>query len=356
MKRIKRAALGILAGALVGTGAVTGVMAFTPVQANAEAPDYMPSKNIMTPTKLEYNKSYKKNIRGDKDGSYYYFTTDSSSKPYSIEIFNDVDSKNSIQVKCYEMDADNSNQSDVFGSQWDYGIGINVNDRYKKTLEVGTEKGMLKPNCKYMIRVGGLHSYYYLNPIYDDENFIVHFKIGHESAPTFSDVKKSDWYYAPVVWAASNNIVTGTNGKFYPASSCTREQAVTFLWRMAGKPEPKSMVSKFSDVKDKNRYSYKAIMWGTENGIITGTNGKFYPTGTCTREQIVTIIWRLAGKPEPINKNSKFKDITNKNRYSYKAVMWAHENGITTGTNGKFYPTGQCKRREIVTFIYRYKN
>ena len=70
----------------------------------------------------------------------------------------------------------------------------------------------------------------------------------------------------------------------------------------------------------------------------------------------MTIIWRLAGKPEPINKNSKFKDVTNKNRYSYKAVMWAHENGITTGTDGKFYPTGQCKRREIVTFIYRYKN
>ena len=172
----------------------------------------------------------------------------------------------------------------------------------------------------------------------------------------FIDVTNpKDWYYKPVYWAAEKGITTGTDGKFFHADNCTREQAITFLWRMAGKPNPKNMTSRFSDVKDSKRYSYKAIMWGNENGIITGTDGKFYPTGTCTREQIVTMLWRLAGKPEPKNMNSRFKDVTSKTRYSYKAVMWAQENGITTGTNGLFFPTGLCKRREIVTFIYRYK-
>ena|GEM_PF-6226634 len=173
----------------------------------------------------------------------------------------------------------------------------------------------------------------------------------------FIDVNNAkEWYYKPVYWAAENGITTGTDGKFFPADICTREQAITFLWRMEGKPQPKNMTSWFSDVKDQTSYSYKAIMWGAENDIITGSWGGFFPINTCTREQIVTMIWRLAGKPEPKNMNSKFKDVTSKTRYSYKAVMWAAEKGITTGTNGLFYPTGQCKRREIVTFIYRYKN
>lgn len=95
----------------------------------------------------------------------------------------------------------------------------------------------------------------------------------------FSDVTNSkDWYYKAVYWAVGNGIATRTDGKFLHASICTREQAISFLWRMAGKPTPKSVNSKFSGVKGRNRYSYKAIMWGSENGIITGTNGKFYTT------------------------------------------------------------------------------
>ena len=93
-----------------------------------------------------------------------------------------------------------------------------------------------------------------------------------------------------------------------------------------------------------------------EKGITTGTDGKFFHADNCTREQAIPFLWRMAGKPNPKNMNSRFKDVTSKTRYSYKAVMWAQENGITTGTNGLFFPTGLCKRREIVTFIYRYKN
>ncbi len=173
----------------------------------------------------------------------------------------------------------------------------------------------------------------------------------------FIDVTNpSSWYYKAVYWAAENGITTGSNGKFNPAADCTREQAVTFLWRMAGKPDPKSMVSKFSDVTDTKRYSYKAIMWGSENGLITGSKGKFYPESACTREQIVTIIWRLTGKPAPKKTNTKFKDVTNPKSYSYKAIMWADEQGIAKGSDGLFRPQTKCKRRDIVTFIYRYKN
>ena len=173
----------------------------------------------------------------------------------------------------------------------------------------------------------------------------------------FADVASTGlYYYKPVYWAAENNITTGANGLFAPHNSCTREHAITFLWRMAGSPQPKSMVSKFKDVTNKNSYSYKAIMWGTEKGIITGTGGIFAPNNTCTREQIVTMLWRLAGKPVPKSTSSKFKDVQDKNRYSYNAILWASEKGITTGANGEFKPGKTCTRAEIVTFIYRYKN
>jgi len=168
------------------------------------------------------------------------------------------------------------------------------------------------------------------------------------------------YYYKAVIWAAKKGIATGSdvNSKsfFYPNGKCTREQIVTMLWRLSDKPEPQNQNSKFSDVTNKNSYSYKAILWGNEKGIVTGTNGKFTPAGVCTREQIVTMLWRLAGKPDPQSMKSKFSDVTDTKRYSYKAIMWAAEKGITTGTNGKFYPTGECKRCEAVTFIYRYVN
>lgn len=173
----------------------------------------------------------------------------------------------------------------------------------------------------------------------------------------FKDVVNTAlWYYKSVYWAADRGITTGSNGVFSPDNDCTREQVVTFLWRLAGKPEPKSIKSKFSDVTNPSSYSYKAIMWASENGIVTGTNGIFLPRGECTREQIVTIIWRFAGKPEPKSVKSPFSDVTNSKSYSYKAILWAAENGITTGSNGIFSPKNNCKRRDIVTFLYRYSN
>ena len=109
----------------------------------------------------------------------------------------------------------------------------------------------------------------------------------------FADVASTGlYYYKPVYWAAENKITTGANGLFAPHNSCTREHAITFLWRMAGSPQPKSMVSKFKDIQNKNSYSYNAILWASEKGITTGANGEFKPGKTCTRAEIVTFIYR----------------------------------------------------------------
>ena len=349
MKKLKKAAVGILAGALCAASTAGVAVALAPAEARAEVASVQ-SPNIMTPTKLELNKTYQLNPKADKDGSYFYFTTDSSSKPYIFEINNDFTSTGAVQLDCYEMGTDTDNKQYAFSGIW-----VGPNDRYQKTYQstLYSDEGVFKPNCKYMIVLKGGWD---INPNNPSANFLVHFKISHESTGTFSDVKKSDWYYAPVEWAAARGITTGANGLFAPFSSCTREHAITFLWRMAGSPYPGNMTSRFRDVKNTNSYSYKAIMWGTDKGIITGSNGVFAPNNTCTREQIVTMLWRLAGEPAPESLSVRFSDMTNKNRYSYKAVMWAAEKGITTGQNGKFAPTKTCTRAEIVTFMYRYKN
>lgn len=162
------------------------------------------------------------------------------------------------------------------------------------------------------------------------------------------------YYFKPVMWAGWAGVDEEYgNYYFYPNKQSTREEVADYLWYLAGEPNPKSTKSVFSDVTNKSEY-YKAILWANEKGIITGTNGKFTPTGICTREQIVTMLWRFAGKPNPKSMKSKFTDVTDTKRYSYKAIMWASENGITTGTNGKFSPTGKCKKCDTVTFLYRY--
>jgi len=179
----------------------------------------------------------------------------------------------------------------------------------------------------------------------------------------FNDVMdESQYYFKPIYWAFNNGITTGKSGgySFAPDETCTRAQIVTFLWRLAGKPSP-TISNPFSDI-DSSAYYYKAVLWAYEKGITTGRSGgkTFDPNGTCTRREIVTFLWRYAGKPEPKSTVSKFTDVKDTSAYYYKAVLWAVENGITTGkkaTNYKtFDPTGKCTRAMSVTFIYRYAN
>jgi len=175
----------------------------------------------------------------------------------------------------------------------------------------------------------------------------------------FTDVDDyTAYYYNPVYWAFNNGITTGKRGgdRFAPSDTCTRGQIVTFLWRLAGEPEP-SGDNPFSDIKS-SAYYYKAVLWAYENGITTGRRGgkTFDPNGTCTRREIVTFLWRYAGKPEPTTATSKFSDVQDSSAYYYKAVLWAVDNGITTGKRGgkTFDPMGLCTRAMAVTFIYRY--
>ena len=171
-----------------------------------------------------------------------------------------------------------------------------------------------------------------------------------ETSP-FSDVATSAYYYEAVKWAQEKGITGGIgNGLFGPNQPCTRAQIVTFLWRAAGSPEPKSM-SSFSDVSADSYYA-KAVAWAVENGITTGTgDGKFSPDATCTRAQSVTFLFRAIGKL--VDSKAEFSDVLTDSYYA-NAVAWAVENGVTNGIgDGLFGPDNSCTRAQIVTFLYR---
>ena len=171
----------------------------------------------------------------------------------------------------------------------------------------------------------------------------------------FSDVQDTGaFYYDAVVWANEQGVTNGAgNGKFAPKSKCTRAQLVTFLWRAAGEPEPETTVNPFTDVKEGD-YFYKAVLWAVENGVTTGKSETiFAPKETCTRAQIVTFIYRAAGEPKADNAVNPFEDVA-ANAYYADAVLWAVENGITTGkTATRFAPNDTCTRGQGVTFLYR---
>ena len=172
-----------------------------------------------------------------------------------------------------------------------------------------------------------------------------------ETSP-FSDVSTSAYYYEAVKWAQEKGITGGIgNGLFGPNQPCTRAQIVTFLWRAAGSPEPKSM-SSFSDVSADSYYA-KAVAWAVENGITTGTgDGKFSPDATCTREQAVAFLYRASGSLA-VSGSSAFSDVA-ANAYYADAVAWAEKNGVTGGIGGGLFGSGNtCTRAQIVTFLYR---
>ena len=170
----------------------------------------------------------------------------------------------------------------------------------------------------------------------------------------FTDVKETDYFYEPVLWAVQNGITSGMSAtKFMPGNPCTRGQVVTFLWRAAGEPEPASRVNPFTDVSASAFY-YKAVLWAVEEGITTGMSAtQFMPNNPCTRGQVVTFLHRAAGEPEPENPKNPFTDVKASGFY-YDAVLWAVENGITTGMSATTFDPGRtCTRGQVVTFLYR---
>ena len=175
-----------------------------------------------------------------------------------------------------------------------------------------------------------------------------------EEAPEqiFADVPVDAYCYEAVKWAASEGITGGIgNNLFAPGLPCTRGQIVTFLWRAAGSPAPKSM-SSFEDVAE-DAYYAKAVAWAVENGITGGTgDGKFSPDATCTRAQAVTFLYRASGSPA-VSGSAAFSDVA-ADAYYASAVKWAEKNGITGGIGGGLFGSGNnCTRAQIVTFLYR---
>lgn len=177
-------------------------------------------------------------------------------------------------------------------------------------------------------------------------------KIAEQPSVTFIDVPASAYYYDAVAWAVENGVTSGTTATtFSPNAACTRAQTVTFLWRAAGSPAPKSGVNPFTDVQP-GAYYYEAVLWAVENGITAGTTATaFSPDATVTRGQTVTFLHRAAGTAG--TGSNPFTDVADSAYYA-GAVQWALARGITSGTSATtFSPDDPCTRAQIVTFLYR---
>ena len=171
----------------------------------------------------------------------------------------------------------------------------------------------------------------------------------------FTDVSTKQYYAQAVAWAVQNGITSGTaSDKFSPNMGCTRAQIVVFLWRMAGSPEPTIAKNPFRDVK-KKEYYYQAMLWAYGNNFVSGTAPDcFSPDRICTRAEAMTILWRVAGSAMPTSTTNPFKDVKSKDYYR-NAVLWALEHKITSGTTPTtFSPKMTCTRAQIVTFLLRY--
>ena len=169
----------------------------------------------------------------------------------------------------------------------------------------------------------------------------------------FNDVKPGDYFYDAVNWAVEKGITTGTSATtFSPNASCTRAQIVTFLWRASGSPEPKTASNPFTDVAA-NAYYCKAVLWAVENGITTGTSATtFSPDAPCTRAQGVTFLWRANGS-KAASAAASFTDVAS-DAYYAPAVAWAAEQNVTSGVgNGLFSSDTICTRAQIVSMLYR---
>ncbi len=171
----------------------------------------------------------------------------------------------------------------------------------------------------------------------------------------FTDVSSDTYYYDAVLWAVEKNVTAGTTPTtFSPDSTCTRAQTVTFLWRAMGEPKPTSDKNPFIDVKPTDYY-YNAVLWAVEKDITMGTSATtFSPSDTVSRGQVVTFLWRAAGRPDPTTGENSFTDIS-PSEYYYGAVLWAVDKGVTNGTApNTFAPASGCTRGQIVTFLHRY--
>ena len=228
---------------------------------------------------------------------------------------------------------------------------VSVREGRDQTFTITPDKGYAVANVKIDGRsIGAVKSYTFEN-VRRNHTIEVSFARANE----FIDVPAGSYFYEAVMWAVENGVTTGVSAsRFDPNGVCTRAQAVTFLWRAAGSPEPETRAMPFADVPA-GSYYYDAVLWAVENGITKGTSDTtFSPNMTCTRAQIVAFLWRSEKSPAAGSRNP-FADVKSTAYYA-DAVLWAVENDITKGTtNTTFSPDADCTRAQIVTFLWRCK-
>ena len=228
---------------------------------------------------------------------------------------------------------------------------VSVRAGANQTFTITPNRGYAVSDVKIDGRsIGAVRSYTFEN-ISTSHTIEVQFRV----RSSFVDVPSGSYYEDAVDWAVANGITTGTDAAhFSPDGICTRAQAVTFLWRVAGRPAPESRTMPFTDVPA-DSYYYDAVLWAVENGITKGTSSTtFSPDDTCTRAQIVTFLWRSEQSPAAGSSNP-FTDVS-ADAYYADAVLWAVKEAITTGTTRTtFSPDAECTRAQIVTFLWRCK-
>ena len=228
---------------------------------------------------------------------------------------------------------------------------VSVREGRDQTFTITPDKGYAVANVKIDGKsIGAVKSYTFEN-VRRNHTIEVSFARANE----FIDVPAGSYFYEAVMWAVENGVTTGVSAsRFDPNGVCTRAQAVTFLWRAAGSPAPRSRTMPFADVPA-GSYYYDAVLWAVENGITKGTSDTtFSPNDTCTRAQIVSFLWRSEKTPAASSRNP-FTDVK-PGAYYLDAVLWAVESGITKGTTAMtFSPDADCTRAQIVTFLWRCK-
>ena len=228
---------------------------------------------------------------------------------------------------------------------------VSVREGRDQAFTITPDKGYAVANVKIDGRsIGAVKSYTFEN-VRRNHTIEVSFARANE----FIDVPAGSYFYEAVMWAVENGVTTGVSAsRFDPNGVCTRAQAVTFLWRAAGSPEPETRAMPFNDVPV-GSYYYDAVLWAVENGITKGTSDTtFSPNMTCTRAQIVAFLWRSEKSPAAGTANP-FADVKSTAYYA-DAVLWAVKEDITKGTTSTtFSPDADCTRAQIVTFLWRCK-
>ena len=233
---------------------------------------------------------------------------------------------------------------------------VSVREGRDQIFTITPDKGYAVSNVKIDGKsIGALKSYTFENVSRTHTIEVIFMKAnGNPQTGVFVDVATGSYYEDAVDWAVENGITNGVSSNmFAPDDPCTRAQIVTFLWRAAGSPAPKSM-SSFTDVPADAFYA-KAVAWAVENGITSGTGeGKFSPNAICTRAQSVTFLYRTSGSPA-VSGSAEFSDVSTTAFYA-DAVAWAAKKGITTGIGGGLFGSdNDCTRSQIVTFLWRCK-